>query len=354
MPKYIGYNFTGTANSTVVTPALNGGVTDSKYNSGVWTINGSDKSSVYGRRRQGNWLTSPRGNAVIGWVKIVLLGESETFSPGASVPSLAYMQGGTTEYVMDLNNIADQTLSIKTTPRSAGGPGRKVGGTGGRGIILATSAVPTPGAFVPITFQPNLLAVAGGSGGEGGTVSGAENSFTSSTGGSGGGPVGQTQPGGAGGGTQSAGGTGSPGTTPGSPGGYLVGGAGGSGYPGPNSPEGPKGGGGGGGGYFGGGGGGGRADAGTGPFNGKGGGGGSGFANTTHPYHYSSSTVQGRTRYSPIYSLGPGNANGAVFVQFNESISELDANTQPYTNLNISNDTAHTITFNPDGTYNFV
>ena len=295
---------------------------------------------------------------VQGWVKIVLLGEGETFNPPAPAPSLDYMQGGTTEYVMDLKNIADQTLSIKTTPAAAGGPGapNKQGGSGGRGIILATSAVPTPGASVPITFQPNLLAVVGGSGGEGGTVSGFETSFTSSTGGAGGGPVGQTQPGGSGGGTQSAGGTGSSGATPGSPGAYLVGGAGGSGFPGPPSPEGPKGGGGGGGGYFGGGGGGGTADPGSGgtPFNGKGGGGGSGFANTTHPYHYSSNTVQGRTRYSPIYSLGPGNANGAVFIQFNESISELNANTKSYTNLNISNDTAHTITFNPDGTYNFV
>jgi hypothetical protein len=35
MPKYIGYNFTGTANTTVVTSALNGGVTDRKYNSGM-------------------------------------------------------------------------------------------------------------------------------------------------------------------------------------------------------------------------------------------------------------------------------------------------------------------------------
>ena len=60
---------------------------------------------------------------VQGWVKIVLLGESETFSPGAPAPALDYMQGGTTEYVMDLKNIADQTLSIKTTPAAAGGPG---------------------------------------------------------------------------------------------------------------------------------------------------------------------------------------------------------------------------------------
>lgn len=290
---------------------------------------------------------------VQGWVKIVLLGESTASNPAAPAPSLDYQQGGTTEYVMDLQKIADQTLSIKTTPSVSGGPG-KVGQSGGRGIILATSAVPTPGASVPITFQPNLLAVVGGAGGEGATVSGWSNFFDASAGGAGGGPVGQTQPGGSGGGTQSAGGTGSPGATPGSPGAYLVGGAGGSGFPGPPSPEGPKGGGGGGGGYFGGGGGGGTADPGSPPFDGKGGGGGSGFANTTHPYHYSSSTVQGRTRYSPIYSLGPGNANGAVFVQFNESISELNANTQPYTNLNISNDTAHTITFNPDGTYNFV
>jgi hypothetical protein len=38
MPKYIGYNFTGTANTTVVTSALNGGVTDRKYNSGIWSM----------------------------------------------------------------------------------------------------------------------------------------------------------------------------------------------------------------------------------------------------------------------------------------------------------------------------
>jgi hypothetical protein len=60
MPRYIGYNFTGTANSTVVTSALNGGVTDRKYNSGVWAINGTDESSVYGKRRSGNWLTTIR------------------------------------------------------------------------------------------------------------------------------------------------------------------------------------------------------------------------------------------------------------------------------------------------------
>jgi hypothetical protein len=59
MPKYIGYNFTGTANSTVVTSALNGGVTDRKYNSGIWSISGIN--SVYGRRRAGNWLTTTRG-----------------------------------------------------------------------------------------------------------------------------------------------------------------------------------------------------------------------------------------------------------------------------------------------------
>jgi len=57
MPRYIGYKPTGTANTTVVTPALNGGVTDSKYNSGIWSISGTDTNSVYGRRRAGNWLT---------------------------------------------------------------------------------------------------------------------------------------------------------------------------------------------------------------------------------------------------------------------------------------------------------
>jgi hypothetical protein len=62
MPRYIGYNFTGTANSTVVTSALNNGVTDKKYNSGVWSIGGSGKYSVFGRRKQGNWLTSNRGD----------------------------------------------------------------------------------------------------------------------------------------------------------------------------------------------------------------------------------------------------------------------------------------------------
>jgi hypothetical protein len=60
MPKYIGYNFTGTANSTVVTSALNDGVTDKKYNSGVWSIGGSGKYSVIGRRKQGNWPTITR------------------------------------------------------------------------------------------------------------------------------------------------------------------------------------------------------------------------------------------------------------------------------------------------------
>lgn len=59
MPRYIGYNFTGTANTTVVTPALNGGVTDSKYNSGVWSISDSSGEgySIFTRRKQGNWLT---------------------------------------------------------------------------------------------------------------------------------------------------------------------------------------------------------------------------------------------------------------------------------------------------------
>ena len=62
MPKYIGYNFTGTANSTVVTSALNDGVTDKKYNSGVWSIGGSGKYSVIGKRKQGNWLTTTRND----------------------------------------------------------------------------------------------------------------------------------------------------------------------------------------------------------------------------------------------------------------------------------------------------
>ena len=65
MPKYIGYNFTGTANTTVVTSALNGGVTDRKYNSGIWSISGTDNNSVYGRRRAGNWLTTTRGAFVL-------------------------------------------------------------------------------------------------------------------------------------------------------------------------------------------------------------------------------------------------------------------------------------------------
>ena len=62
MPRYIGYIFTGTANSTVVTPALNGGVTDSKYNSGVWSISDSsgEEYSLFTRRKQGNWLTTTR------------------------------------------------------------------------------------------------------------------------------------------------------------------------------------------------------------------------------------------------------------------------------------------------------
>ena len=34
---------------------------DKKYNSGVWSIGGSGKYSVIGRRKQGNWLTSNRG-----------------------------------------------------------------------------------------------------------------------------------------------------------------------------------------------------------------------------------------------------------------------------------------------------
>lgn len=63
MPRYIGYGFTGTANTTVVTPALNGGVTDIKYNSGIWGISGTGINSVYGRRRTGNWLTTLRNNA---------------------------------------------------------------------------------------------------------------------------------------------------------------------------------------------------------------------------------------------------------------------------------------------------
>ena len=65
MPRYIGYEFTGTANSTVVTSALNGGVTDRKYNSGVWSINGTDESSVYGRRIEGNWLTTTREDPAV-------------------------------------------------------------------------------------------------------------------------------------------------------------------------------------------------------------------------------------------------------------------------------------------------
>jgi len=65
MPRYIGYEFTGTANTTVVTPALNGGVTDSKYNSGIWGISGTDESSVYGRRIEGNWLTTTREDPAV-------------------------------------------------------------------------------------------------------------------------------------------------------------------------------------------------------------------------------------------------------------------------------------------------
>jgi len=67
MPRYIGYGFTGTANTTVVTPALNGGVTDSKYNAGVWSISDSSgkEYSLFTRRKQGNWLTTTRGEPYI-------------------------------------------------------------------------------------------------------------------------------------------------------------------------------------------------------------------------------------------------------------------------------------------------
>ena len=60
MPKYIGYNFTGTANSSVVTSALNGGVTDYKYNSGIWSISDSsgEEYSVFTRIKQENWPTA--------------------------------------------------------------------------------------------------------------------------------------------------------------------------------------------------------------------------------------------------------------------------------------------------------
>ena len=38
---------------------------DKKYNSGVWSINGTDESSVYGRRIEGNWLTTTRDDPAV-------------------------------------------------------------------------------------------------------------------------------------------------------------------------------------------------------------------------------------------------------------------------------------------------
>ena len=35
---------------------------EKKYNSGIWNISGTDINSVYGRRREGNWLTTLRNN----------------------------------------------------------------------------------------------------------------------------------------------------------------------------------------------------------------------------------------------------------------------------------------------------
>jgi len=355
MPRYIGYIFTGTANSTVVTPALNGGVTDSKYNSGVWSISDSsgEEYSLFTRRKQGNWLTTTRNDS--GEQKVALnvkmwgagtFGEffyNSSGGAGGHTQGTIYANTGTTYTVVvgfrgtndstapgpgvsSPNNYGGGggTYSAVSPPQPTGWQYGKPGG-GLTGIFEAGSAISfNPGA----PFQPRAIMIAGGagapgyfsvpdvSGGGGGGSSGED------------GPVNPSHPSG-GGGTQIAGGAaGGPSASAGT---ALTGGLGGD-YSG-----------GGGGGYYGGGGGhyGGGSGAGA-------GGGGSGYIGgtlTTTVYNgltvqSSASTNDGSAQtaafssdpdfapYSNHYAIGgPGGSggpgsfggNGIMFIIYSDS-----------------------------------
>ena len=66
---------------------------DKKYNSGVWAINGTGESSVYGRRIEGNWLTTLRsqglGPPITAQILVVAGGGA-----GASAAPISYYRGG--------------------------------------------------------------------------------------------------------------------------------------------------------------------------------------------------------------------------------------------------------------------
>jgi hypothetical protein len=212
-----------TTNFTPPTSAFIGGVPDRKYNSGVWSINGTDESSVYGRRIEGNWLTTLRNNAAA--------------PPNTIVADVLIVGGG-----------------------GGGGGFYYAGGGGAGGMQTVTGVVLAPGSPVPITV---------GAGGAAGRASGPPASSPDVIGGSGGnsvwghGPAPVTSAGG-------GGGSGNPGArSTGVPGGSGGGGpmyaptGGGTGVAGQGNPGGPGAGWAGGGAIGGGGGGGGKAAAGS-------------------------------------------------------------------------------------------
>jgi hypothetical protein len=284
MPKYIGYNFTGTANTTVVTSALNGGVTDRKYNSGVWAINGTDNNSVYGRRRAGNWLIYIYGRYLssppsLQFVEFKMWGAGG--AQGADPPTGAAAGGYSTGIYQMASGTTINVIVGGAGWATSSGPDGGVDryGGGGKRANLGASGVGGGGGggraevYVTASPTPVRLVIAGGGGGGGGRANGTGA-------GAGGGTSGQNgAPGGGGGGSAGVGAGqsglgGPPAGEPGAPGSGSTGGKGGINAGAPSNRDAGSGGGG----WYGGGGGGGGSD-GT-ATNAGHGGGGSGYINT--------------------------------------------------------------------------
>ncbi len=235
-------------------------IVDKKYNTGIWSISGTGTRSVYGRRKQGNWITSSRGNP--NEVTIVLHGAKGGDGAGQT--------GG---FVGGLGGVTTMTAIIPTGTvlyirkggqGTAGGSPSTPGGTNGGGSGFGSTEPYSPtgggggggysGIFINSVSWSNALAIAGGGGGGGGRNSGGG----PWPGAVGGGTTGADAAGAATGGTQGAAGSGGSGA------GQLQGG------------NAPSHGGGGGGGYYGGGAGSYQPGG-----NYRGGAGGSGFVATT-------------------------------------------------------------------------
>ena len=146
-----------------------------KYNSGIWSISGTGTSSVYGRRKQGNWLTTNRGagGPPGSYIEYRIWGAGGG-GPASPAGHAGGGGGAGTGYILfpELSAPVSLTLIVgkggTTTIPAAPYPGvPNPNNHGGGGTADGVDGGGYSGIFLGPATQANALVIAGGGGSAG-------------------------------------------------------------------------------------------------------------------------------------------------------------------------------------------